>query len=223
MFFHLSSDAFLVRRIKFKPSKPLSFIIHYVLNRRYGSLISEEHQSNVAISFQSGTKSWRRGKDDTMSMKEVYGQLGNPDVFRLSYDFDPSILAGHETVAKAAPSELFEQKTNQAVTLFDTSNSIFNFVGGDNSNLALLEDSSLHSFLQPATANVTATTASATAATSSNDNAPRTAGPLASQFDSENSFSSLLKMDSNGLNSPAYGMSAPKPSENSEAVKRLIF
>ena len=113
------------------------------------------------------------------------------------------ILKGAHAPLVAA-SEGFEQKNNQSsATLFDTSNSVFNFVNSDSHLGALGEaenNNSLHSFLQPAVAPT---------------------GPLASNFDSENSFSALMNMEHSPM------MSAPIPSSqegsNSATVKRFLF
>ena len=167
--------------------------------------MSDANQKSASVSFQSGSKTWLRGRDDTLTMREVYNELKCPELFRLSYHFDPDILIDTSAGLDVTPSEVFEAKTSHPTTLFDTSNSVFNFggLGGDASlNFGLGgENSSLHGFLPTTTAAV--------------------AGPLAEQFASENSFSAFLKMDSNGSPSMLAGP-LDKPDASSSA-KRFLF
>ena len=108
-----------------------------------------------------------------------------------------------------APSEAFEEKNNQPTTLFDTSNSVFNF--DSNLGMGILGESSLQAFLQQPSA--------------------PSAGPLTSSFDQENSFSSILQMDNSpnilgtsaNANSNGGRANDAPASSDSVSVKRLLF
>jgi hypothetical protein len=175
-------------RITFKASKPISFIVDYVLRRRYGQHVSPDNQRTASVTFAAGEKLWTR-QDRNLPMREVFAVLSQP--YRLTYCFDERILegaGGEAAVAGAASNaEAFEAKTRNATTLFDASNSLFNNVGGAGlgdislgfgffGESSLLGGGSLAPVVAPAMP----------VPTGSN------AGPLASQFEIENSFGSFL-------------------------------
>lgn len=204
-------------RITFKPSKPLSFIVDYVLRRRYGAHISAEDQRSADVSFSFEGHQWSRSDRNT-EMRHVFAVLRHP--YRLTYCFDESILSSSSFAASTtAHASVFEAKTRNATTLFDASNSFFNgggLAGEISLGFGFFGENSL---LGGAPGLAAPPALPATASGTSIAHATATAGPLASHFESENSFSAFL---SSPLGVAAPGSEATAREGTGEA-KRMLF
>lgn len=154
-----------------------------------------QRSAPVTLRSINNELSWTRGKDDNVSMRDVFGQLSKPEHFRLKYEFDWTILQGAmisraEAAIPKAPSmsasELFEARNTAATKVFDVSNaSLLGAFGDVSLGVAGLDGSSFH-FL----------------------GTPVKLGPLAASFrnESENSFSTFLGASNHGDNSLGLGI-----------------
>ncbi len=172
------------------------------MRRRYGAHISLENQKSAAITFAFEGRQWSR-EDRQTEMKDVFAALKHP--FRLTYQFDENILIDNGNAGPREPAaDVFVAATRNATTLFDASNSLFGGGGGGpDASLGLgvfgAGDGSLHAFLGSIVMPP-----------------PQSVGPMASQFENENSFSTFL-------GSPAEAGAALSKVDEPKESKRSLF